>query len=202
MAFQYMLHNKVGLMRKRESFLRNSDNLHDVPQEDLLMVAGDMNCHIGFGVRNQEGENMLGLCQEHNLRVLNSYYRKRREQFITYKRGGNERHIDYVMCRRQEELRMKNCKVIPGEACLIKHRLLWAEVVIKGRKKRVWKIREKKVKVWKLKHPIKRKMVEERVSDRIEGANVDHAGFSNALLISARKGCGETTGRKKRGRET
>ena len=21
--------------------------MHDVPQEDLLMVAGDMNCHIG-----------------------------------------------------------------------------------------------------------------------------------------------------------
>ena len=44
------------------------------------MVAGDMNCHIGstyngfedvivcfcFGVRNQERENMLGLCQEHS----------------------------------------------------------------------------------------------------------------------------------------
>ena len=52
------------------------------------MVAGDMNCHIGstcdgfedvmgcfsFGVRNQEEKNMLGLCQEHNLRVMNSHY--------------------------------------------------------------------------------------------------------------------------------
>ena len=47
-----------------------SDNIQDVSHEDLLMVAGDMNCHIGstcdgfedvmesfsFGVRNQEGE--------------------------------------------------------------------------------------------------------------------------------------------------
>ena len=31
---------------------------------------------------------------------------------------------------------MKNCKVIPGEACLIQHRLLWVEVVIKRRKRR------------------------------------------------------------------
>ena len=30
--------------------------------------------YFGFGVKNQEGENMLGLCQEHNLRVMNSYY--------------------------------------------------------------------------------------------------------------------------------
>ena len=39
-------------------------------------------------------------------------------------------------------------------------------------------------------------MFEERVRDRIEGANVEHAGFSNALLNSAREVCGETTGRK------
>mgnify|MGYP001795072563 CR=1 FL=1 len=72
------------------------------------MVAGDMNGHIGstrdgfenvmgrfsFGVRNQEGENMLGLCQERNLRVLNSYYQKRQEHLITYKSGGNESCVE------------------------------------------------------------------------------------------------------------
>ena len=45
-------------------------------------------------------------------------------------------------------------------------------------------------------------MFEERVSDRIQGANVDHPGFSNALLNSARKVCGETIGRRQRDRET
>ena len=77
--------------------------IHDVPQEDLLMVAGNMDCHVrstrggfedvmgcfSFGVRSQERENMLRLCQEHNLRVMNSYYRKRQEHLITYKSGGN-----------------------------------------------------------------------------------------------------------------
>ena len=52
------------------------------------MVANGMNCHIGskydgfedvigcfsFGVRKQEGEYMLELCPEHNLRVIKSYY--------------------------------------------------------------------------------------------------------------------------------
>ena len=45
-------------------------------------------------------------------------------------------------------------------------------------------------------------MFEERVSDRIEGANVDHAGFSNALLNSTREVWGETAGRRQRNRET
>ena len=93
---------------------------------------------------------------------------------------------------------MKNCKVIPGKACFTQHRLLWAEVVIKGRKRRVWNREDKKIKAWKLKDPIKRRMFEERVSDRIEGAYVDHAGFSNALLNSAREVCEETTGRRQR----
>ena len=58
---------------KGEFLEKLSDNIHDVPQEDVLMVVGDMNCDIGstrdgfedvigcfsFGVRNQEGENML-----------------------------------------------------------------------------------------------------------------------------------------------
>ena len=100
-----------------------------------------------------------------------------------------------MLCRRHEELRMKNCKEIPGEVCLTQHRLLWAEVMIRGRKKRVWNRGEKKIKAWKLKNPIKRRMFVERVNDRIEGANVDHADFSNALLNSARKSV-ETTGRR------
>ena len=43
-----------------------------------------------------------------------------------------------------------------------------AEVVIKGRKKQVWNRGEKKIKAWKLKDPIKRGMLEERVSDRTD----------------------------------
>ena len=58
------------------------------------------------------------------------------------------------------------------------------------------------MKAWKLKDPITRRMFEERVSDRIEGANVGHASFSNALFNSAREVCGETTGRRQRDRET
>ena len=52
----------------REFLEKLSDNIHDIPQENLLMVAGDMNCHIGsthngfedvmgcfsFRVRNQD----------------------------------------------------------------------------------------------------------------------------------------------------
>ena len=66
---------------------------------------------------------------------------------------------------------MKNCRVIPREARLTQLRLLWAEVVIKGREKRIWNRGEKKIKTWKLKDLIKRRIFEERVTDRTEEAN-------------------------------
>ena len=57
-----------------------------VAESEVLHVAGDLNGHIGedrrdfeevmgahgFGVRNQEGERMLELCQSKELRVINT----------------------------------------------------------------------------------------------------------------------------------
>ena len=57
---------------------------------------------------------------------------------------------------------------------------------------------EKKIKARKLMDPIKRRMFEKRMSDRIEGANVDRVVCLNALLHSAKEVCGETIGRRKR----
>ena len=69
-------------------------------------------------------------------------------------------------------------------------RLLWAEAAIKGRKKRVWNREEKKIKAWKLKDSIKRRMCVERVND-------DHAGFANVLLNYVSEVGRETTGRQR-----
>ena len=56
--------------------------------------------------------NMLGLCQEHNLRVMNSYYQKKHTSHT---------RVEVMKVR---EVRIKNCKVIPEEACLTQHRFL------------------------------------------------------------------------------
>ena len=44
---------------------------------------------------------------------------------------------------------------------------------------------------------IRRRIFQERVNDRIEGANVTH-GLSKALLNSAKEVCGETTAKRQR----
>ena len=84
---------------KKSEFLEKlSDNIHDVPQEDLLMVAGDINYHTGSacdGFEDVMGCFSFGVrTNKYNLRVMNSHYQKRQEHLITYKIGGNEIQID------------------------------------------------------------------------------------------------------------
>ena len=69
------------------------------------MVGGDFNVHVGrdisgyvevlrlhrFGEIKPDGENLLTLCKNHGLRVLNSYYKKEREKFTTFIRGDAHR---------------------------------------------------------------------------------------------------------------
>ena len=82
-----------------------------VPSGEGLMLAGDVNAHIGsdrdgyedvigpygFGSRNPEGGTLLSLFKNHELRVLNSFFKKDREKKITYKSGGAETEIDLIV---------------------------------------------------------------------------------------------------------
>ena len=61
------------------------------------MIGGDVNGHVGrdnagyeeimgrygYGRKNNEGEMVLGICKNHNLRILNTYFEKEEEKIIT-----------------------------------------------------------------------------------------------------------------------
>ena len=113
-----------------------------VPHKEKLVIAGDLNGHVGerrigfdrwhggfsVGERNQEGEKMLHLAQAFVLAIVNTFYSKQREHLLTYRSGGNATVIDYVMVRRENLGELKNCKVIPGEAVATQHRILAMEM--------------------------------------------------------------------------
>ena len=50
----------------------------------------------------------------------------------TYKSRGAETQVDYILLRQSEGKTMKDCTVIPEEACLTQHRLLCGDIMIKG----------------------------------------------------------------------
>ena len=69
---------------------------------------------------------------------------------MTYKSGGRESQIDFLMCRRQQLYEVKNCKVINGESVAAQHRELVLDWEIKCSKRRVPEQVTPKIKWWRL----------------------------------------------------
>ncbi|KAK3878870.1 hypothetical protein Pcinc_016500 [Petrolisthes cinctipes] len=100
---------------KEEFREKMSDRISEVSRGDIVIVAGDMNVYIGrdnggyeevmggygIGQRNEEGEQMLQLCQKHNLRIWNTWFMKREEHLITFKSGDAATQIDYYNVKRR-----------------------------------------------------------------------------------------------------
>ena len=73
-----------------------------MPTSEGLIMAGDVNAQIGrdregyeevmgpfgFGDRYPEGDRVLSMCKNHDLRVLNTFFKKDREKKVTFKNGG------------------------------------------------------------------------------------------------------------------
>ena len=107
-----------------------------VPQKEKLVLACDLNGHVGesrigferrhggctVGERNEGGENILHLAQTSDLAIVSAFYSKQREHLLTYKSRGNATVIDCIMVRRENLRKLKNCKVIPEESCATQHR--------------------------------------------------------------------------------
>ncbi|XP_068209255.1 craniofacial development protein 2-like [Palaemon carinicauda] len=151
----------------------------NIPNEELLMIGGDLNGHVGrnsqwlerihggwaLGDRNLDGERVMDFAVAFDMGVINTFFEKQPKYFTTYKSGGHESQIDFVLCRRVHLEEIKNCKIFPGEAVTPQHRLLtvdWdRQRTIRGRQGMIPRIRW-----WKLKEPecrdtsIKRILVE------------------------------------------
>ena len=129
---------------KQEFWEQAEEELGRVPVNDGLIIGGDFNAHVGrdisgyeevlglygFGERNPEGENLLDLCKNHSLRVLNSFYRKAREKLITYKSGDAETQIDLLLMRHKPGSKALDHHAIAGEAFLTQHRPVRAKLAI------------------------------------------------------------------------
>ena len=77
---------------------------------DLVLGMGDFNGRVGkrieghedvhggngIGERNVEGK-MLEFCDEKELCVANTWFRKGEKRKVTYSAGGNELEIDFVL---------------------------------------------------------------------------------------------------------
>ena len=135
--------------------------LTSIPGEERVIVGGDLNGHVGtdkrvisrihggqgMGDRNEEGDNIVDFALAFDIAIVNTFFMKK--DYVTYRSGGRESQIDFLMCRRQHLKEVKDCKVINGENVSPQHKLVVGDFQIRGEKS----MRRKgipKIKWWKL----------------------------------------------------
>ncbi|XP_068204616.1 craniofacial development protein 2-like [Palaemon carinicauda] len=152
---------------EKDDFWRRLDQeMINIPNEELLMIGGDLNGHIGrnrqvlerihggwaLGDQNQDGERAMDFAVAFDMAVINTFFETLPKYLTTYKSGGQESQINFLLGRRVNLKEIRNCKIFPGEAVTPQHRLLTVDWdrkrTIRGKQEMMPKIRW-----WKLKEP-------------------------------------------------
>ena len=122
--------------------------LNMVELNDVLIVAGDFNAHVGevqdgeeeclgkfgWGTRNREGQDLVEMLSRNGLVLAGTFFQKQESHKITYRSGQNMSMIDMLVTRSQQRWRIKDCKVIPGEFVCTQHKPLIFEIRVERRK--------------------------------------------------------------------
>ena len=108
---------QVGCTKEeKDEFWEHMDaEMQAVPRSERLVVAGDLNGHVGrdrdgyegvhgghgLGVRNEEGIKIMDFATAYQMRLMNTYYTKRENHLVTYNSGGRRSQIDFIMLRKE-----------------------------------------------------------------------------------------------------
>jgi len=121
-----------------------------IPQNEMVVLAGDMNGHVGsnsvgydgthggygFGDRNADGSRILEFADGLNLVICNTLFMKQEYKLVTYVAGSAKSTADYITVRQGDKVKVRNVKVIPNEECIPKHKLLVMDMRFNTRKRR------------------------------------------------------------------
>ena len=162
---------------EKERFWKDlEEEIVAVPEEDKVIIGGDLNGHVGkekhgierwhggwsVGERNAEGQRILDFATEQDMALLNTFFKKEENQLTTYRSGGRSSQIDFLACRRKDIRDIKDCRVINGEEVAAQHRLVLAKMKVRE-EKRGREEKERKIKWWKLKEPEAKRQFREKV---------------------------------------
>ena len=112
------------------------EELRSIPSGEKIWIGGDFNRHCGsdntgkertigkYGVgnSNKDGDKFVAFAMSHDLRVVNTYFKKAERHKITYASANAKSQIDYILCRASEKNNIKDCKVVLGESVTSQHR--------------------------------------------------------------------------------
>ena len=128
-----------------------------VPQNEMVVFAGDMNGHIGssnvgyngthggFGYesRNADGSRILEFADGLNLAICNTMFMKQESKLVTYVAGPVKSTVDYIIVWQRlrvndddddDKAKICNVKVISSKKCVPKNKMLVMDMWFKATK--------------------------------------------------------------------
>ena len=154
-------------------------------------------------MRNEEGDNIVEFAIAHQVAIVNTYFQKRLSRRITYT-SGVHMQVDYIVCRRKELKRVRDCKALPKEAAAKQHKVVVCnEEMIKRGKQRTQK--QKKTRWRKLNESEHRTEYARKAEDELESINEEERSWetvSKAMRDTAAEALGKTSGKNGKKEET
>ena len=199
---------------EKESFWEQMDQeLSATLEGECVVVGGDLNGHIGrsregierihgewgMGDRNDEGENIEDKAIAFDLDIVNTFFEKKVNRFVTYNSGGRESQLNLLMCKRCHLKEVINCKVISGEAVAAHHRVLVTDWEIQRGKKRKPEQATPWIDWWRLEEDNLKVQFREKVLDTVrpvESVKEWWEETSTTILRVGLEVLGMTTGRR------
>ncbi|XP_071678534.1 uncharacterized protein [Lolium perenne] len=150
---------------KREFQEGLEELVRGVPSGKKLFIGRDLNGHagtsnisfdgvhggFGYGIRNQEGEDVLSFSLVYDMIVANTLFKKRESHLVTLSGGHHSSQIDFILSMREDMSVCLDCKVIPGESVVHQHKLVVTNFRFRLRVQRDKRAKCARTKWWKLK---------------------------------------------------
>ena len=183
-----------------------------------LVIGADFNGHFREGnigddnvmgrygnkARNAERQMVVDFATRMEMAVVNTYFKKREEHRVTYKSGGMNTQVDYIMCWRAYLKEIGDCKMIAGDNVAKQHRLLVCRMTLETKKRDITKA-EPWIKWWKLKKEDCCEEFREEIRRDLGGKEElpdDWTNTANVVRETARKVLGVSSKQRKEDKET
>ena len=124
-------------------------------------IDGFEGVHDGYGFRKRKvkEKRVLEFCDEKELCVANTWFKKEEQRKITYSVGGNKMEIDFVLVSKSNRKYLKDVKALSWE---LQHRLVVTDIDI-SKLKEVVKNEQTVRRIWKLKENNMRARFQKRI---------------------------------------
>ena len=114
---------------------------------------------------------MIDFALSFDLAICNTLFKKTDSQYSTYKSGGRETQIDFLLCRKTGLKEIMDYKVIYGEHASVQHKIAVLHWDCKSEKRGRPMRKETGIKWWRLKHAARKREFKLKVTRGCESVD-------------------------------